>query len=187
VVRAVDDLLHDRRGATLGLVGESGCGKTTTSDGAGLERPTAGVIRFDGHDVLALDAGPAYPAQIQAVFQDPTLARTPHAGGTSSPSRCDQRRGSTARPPPARGRAADCRLARARGGLYPHEFSGGQRQRIAIARALALSPRSSCCDEPVSALDVSIRAQILNLLRDLQSRSACRISSSRTTSPRWRT
>jgi oligopeptide/dipeptide ABC transporter ATP-binding protein len=177
VVRAVDAISFTLdTGHTLGLVGESGCGKTTTSKLIlGLEQPTAGAIRFDDQDVLALDreGRRRYRRAVQAVFQDPYASLDPRMrvgdivaeplvinAGLDGPSR--------------RRRVADLLevvgLPARSSTLYPHEFSGGQRQRIAIARALALSPKLIVLDEPVSALDVSIRAQILNLLRDLQLR-----------------
>ena len=176
-VRAVDGVgFHIDPGTTLGLVGESGCGKTTTSKLVlGLERPTAGAIRFEGEEVAGLDRAGLrhYRKSVQAVFQDPYASLDPRMRvGTiiAEPLVINDRAGAEARrrrvvellelvglPP----RSVD---------LFPHEFSGGQRQRIAIARALALSPRLVVLDEPVSALDVSIRAQILNLLRDLQRR-----------------
>jgi oligopeptide/dipeptide ABC transporter ATP-binding protein len=177
LVRAVDAVSFTiDAGTTLGLVGESGCGKTTTSKLVlRLERPTAGAIRFGGADVLALDREGlrGYRRAVQAVFQDPYASLDPRmrvGAIVAEPLVINERLGAAVRRRrvlelldlvglPAR--AAD---------LFPHEFSGGQRQRVAIARALALSPRLIVLDEPVSALDVSIRAQILNLLRDLQRR-----------------
>ncbi len=177
LVRAVDAVSFSIDvGATLGVVGESGCGKTTTSKLVlGLLRPTAGAIRFGGENVLTLGrAGwQRYRRAVQAVFQDPYASLDPRMRvGTiiAEPLVINERIDAT-----ARRRRVDELLdlvslpARA-ADLYPHEFSGGQRQRVAIARALALSPRLVVLDEPVSALDVSIRAQILNLLRDLQAR-----------------
>jgi oligopeptide/dipeptide ABC transporter ATP-binding protein len=175
VVRAVDGVSFAIEGGhTLGVVGESGCGKTTTAKLVlGLEEPTGGRICFEGRDLNALDAAGrrTYRKSVQAVFQDPYASLNPrmrvgaiiaeplitNATLTTGEVRKQVLRllDLVALP----GRSAD---------LFPHEFSGGQRQRIAIARALALSPKLVVLDEPVSALDVSIRAQILNLLRDLQ-------------------
>jgi oligopeptide/dipeptide ABC transporter ATP-binding protein len=177
VVRAVDDISFAiENGRTLGVVGESGCGKTTTAKLVlGLEEPSGGSIRFEGRDLQTLDqaARRHYRKSVQAVFQDPYASLNPrmridsiiaeplvtNESVTSGDARKRVLRLLDLVGLPAR--SAD---------LFPHEFSGGQRQRIAIARALALSPKLVVLDEPVSALDVSIRAQILNLLRDLQTR-----------------
>jgi oligopeptide/dipeptide ABC transporter ATP-binding protein len=175
VVRAVDGISFSiESGHTLGVVGESGCGKTTTAKLVlGLEEPTGGTIRFEGRDLQVLDrAGRRhYRKSVQAVFQDPYASLNPRMRVsaiiaeplvTNEVLSADEVRKRVLHLLDLVGlpsRAAE---------LFPHEFSGGQRQRIAIARALALSPKLVVLDEPVSALDVSIRAQILNLLCDLQ-------------------
>jgi oligopeptide/dipeptide ABC transporter ATP-binding protein len=175
VVRAVDGVSFAIDGGqTLGVVGESGCGKTTTAKLVlGLEQPTDGGIRFEGRDLRALDpAGRRhYRKSVQAVFQDPYASLNPRmrisaiiaepliTGETIAAGEVRKRVLHLLDVVGLPGRSAD---------LFPHEFSGGQRQRIAIARALSSSPKLVVLDEPVSALDVSIRAQILNLLRDLQ-------------------
>jgi oligopeptide/dipeptide ABC transporter ATP-binding protein len=175
LVRAVDGVTFSiGQGRTLGLVGESGCGKTTTAKLVlRLEEPTGGSLRFDGRDLASLDNGGVakYRRSVQAVFQDPFASLNPRmridaiiAEPLTTHERLD--RDEVAR---RVARLIDLvGLPERAAKLFPHEFSGGQRQRIAIARALSLSPRLVVLDEPVSALDVSIRAQILNLLRDLQ-------------------
>jgi len=176
LVRAVDGIAFTIEGGqTLGVVGESGCGKTTTAKLVlGLEQPTDGSIRFEGRDLRTLDDGARrhYRKSVQAVFQDPYASLNPRMriGAivaeplvNNEPLTAGEVKKRVAQLLDLVGlpsRAAE---------LFPHEFSGGQRQRIPIARALALSPKLVVLDEPVSALDVSIRAQILNLLRDLQS------------------
>jgi oligopeptide/dipeptide ABC transporter ATP-binding protein len=174
-VKAVDDVsFHVDDGETLGMVGESGCGKTTVGRSIlRLIEPSAGLVRFDGRDVTAMSPSELRRArrQMQIIFQDPYSSLNPRmtvegivgealtvhglAKGQERRRRVEQllvRVGLSAR----------------HIGRYPHEFSGGQRQRIGIARALALNPKFIVCDEAVSALDVSIQAQILNLLMDLQ-------------------
>jgi oligopeptide/dipeptide ABC transporter ATP-binding protein len=177
VVRAVDDVSFViERGRTLGVVGESGCGKTTTAKLVlDLEQPTAGSILFEGRDLARLDeAGRRhYRKSVQAVFQDPYASLNPRmriSAIIAEPLTTNEK----ATPAEVRQRTLELLdlvgLPQRSAELFPHEFSGGQRQRIAIARALVLSPRLVVLDEPVSALDVSIRAQILNLLCDLQAR-----------------
>ena len=176
-LRAVDGVSFAiREGETLGIVGESGCGKTTTARMIlGLVKPTSGSILFRGTDISRPhgDILKAYRASVQAVFQDPWSSLNPWM----------KVREIVAEPMLIHNRAtrkelggsvdtllSDVGLEPYTANLYPHELSGGQRQRVAIARALSLNPNIIVLDEPVSALDVSIRAQILNLLKDLQDR-----------------
>jgi oligopeptide/dipeptide ABC transporter ATP-binding protein len=176
-VRAVDGVtFRIEEGSTFALVGESGCGKTTTARMLLLlERPTAGSIRFYGKEVGSL-RGPdlrEYKRSVQAVFQDPYSSLSPRMRVrdiVGEPLQIHEG---------LKGKALDTRVGElleqvglnpATASYYPHQFSGGQRQRIAIARALSLNPKLIVLDEPVSALDVSIRAQILNLLVELQER-----------------
>lgn len=174
-LKAVDDVSFDLvRGETFGLVGESGCGKTTTLKLLlQLEKPTAGHIYFQGEDVATMSAAgrKAFRRSVQAVFQDPWASLNPRmkvGDIVGEPLEIATAMGRSE----IRRRVGDVLsevgLHADQANLYPHEFSGGQRQRIGIARALAPAPRVIALDEPVSALDVSIRAQILNLLADLQ-------------------
>jgi ABC-type oligopeptide transport system ATPase subunit len=174
-VKAVDGVSFEiQEGRTLGLVGESGSGKSTTAYAAlQLLRPTAGSVRFAGRELTTLrgESLRLMRRQMQIVFQDPYASLNPRMTVGRIVAEPLQTHGIGSR----RSRRAEvARLLELVGfdpaytNRYPHEFSGGQRQRIGIARALALSPNLIVCDEPVSALDVSIQAQILNLLKDLQ-------------------
>jgi oligopeptide/dipeptide ABC transporter ATP-binding protein len=174
-VRAVDDISFSiEAGQTLGIVGESGCGKTTTAKLVlGLEQPSGGSIRFDGCDLDDLDTAGRrhYRKSVQAVFQDPYASLNPRmriAHIIAEPLVTNEKLSADDIRKRVRKLLDLVGLPEHAADLFPHEFSGGQRQRIAVARALALSPRLVVLDEPVSALDVSIRAQILNLLGDLQ-------------------
>jgi len=176
LVRAVDGVSFSiRKGETLGLVGESGCGKTTTGRCIlQLERPTSGSVRFEGQDLTTLSPGAlrAVRRRIQVIFQDPYSSLNPRmtVGQIVGEPLIVHRL-----VPDAGAQAARVQellrqvgLLPQHGRRYPHELSGGQRQRVGIARALALEPSLIICDEPVSALDVSIQAQIINLLEDLR-------------------
>jgi oligopeptide/dipeptide ABC transporter ATP-binding protein len=177
LVRAVDAISFTiDAGRTLGLVGESGCGKTTTSRMIlHVETPTSGSIHFEGVPLAELDRAGLkhYRRSVQAVFQDPYASLDPRmrvGAIVGEPIVINERPDAPALRKHVLQLLDLVGLPERAAELFPHEFSGGQRQRIAIARALALSPKLVVLDEPVSALDVSIRAQILNLLRDLQRR-----------------
>ena len=174
-LKAVDGVSFAiEEGQTYGLVGESGCGKTTTAKMILLlEEPSRGAIRFGDLDALNLnrDGARLYKSSVQAVFQDPWASLNPRMRVGSivgepleinSPMTRQQVRSRVGEV------LEEVGLQTYQANLYPHEFSGGQRQRIAMARALALNPKVVVLDEPVSGLDVSIRAQIMNLLKDLQ-------------------
>lgn len=174
-VRAVDDVSFTvKRGETLGLVGESGCGKTTTGRTVlHLERATAGEVIFEGQDVMRASGRTmkALRRDMQIIFQDPYASLDPRITigesvaeglvihGIGTPAERRER---------VREVLAKVGLSASHMSRFPHEFSGGQRQRIGIARALIMEPKLIVCDEPVSALDVSIQSQVLNLLRSLQ-------------------
>ena len=172
-VKAVDDVsFYVTKGETFGLVGESGCGKTTTGRSIlRLHEPTAGRIIYDGEDITHVNMRP-YRKKMQIVFQDPYASLNPRMTIRDIVGEpIDIHR--LAKDKKEREQMILESLGRVglnsdHAGRYPHEFSGGQRQRIGIARALAVNPQFIVCDEPVSALDVSIQAQIVNMFEDLQ-------------------
>ena len=177
-IKAVDDVSFTvRRGETLGLVGESGCGKTTTGRCIlRLYKPTAGQIVFDGTDIAQARTGQmrAMRRRMQIIFQDPYSSLNPRMTAGNIIGEPLAVHGLVGNKREYRERVAELLtnvgLNPYMADRFPHEFSGGQRQRIGVARALSVDPSFIVCDEPVSALDVSIQAQIINLLEDLQER-----------------
>ena len=178
VIRAVDDVSFDlRRGETIGLVGESGCGKSTIARTLlRLDEPTSGEVLFHGKNIYDMNSAEMKQLRrkVQVIFQDPYASLNPrlsveaivsegwdiHPGIVPKAARADR----------VRDLLVSVGLRREHAERYPHQFSGGQLQRIGIARAMALEPEVLICDEPVSALDLSIQAQVINLLEDIQDR-----------------
>lgn len=164
-------------GETVGLVGESGCGKTTTAMSLlRLETPTSGVIRYKGKDIQGFSGSElkAFRSAVQAVMQDPWSALSPRlriGKIVAEPMKVHSGLGAAAQAERVEQLLIDVGLQSWHANLYPHQFSGGQRQRICIARALSVQPELIVLDEPVSALDVSIQGQIINLLKDVQKRT----------------
>jgi oligopeptide transport system ATP-binding protein len=176
-VHAVDDIsFYVRRGETLGLVGESGCGKSTTGRAVlQIYKPTAGEVLYKGTDITKLSQRALIPYRrnMQMIFQDPFASLDPRmtvGGIISEPMEIHNIYRSKEREERVREMLRVVGLNPYFANRYPHEFSGGQRQRIGVARALVLDPEFIVCDEPISALDVSIQAQMINLLEDLQER-----------------
>lgn len=175
VVKAVDDVsFYINKGETLGLVGESGCGKTTTGRTLlRLHEPTGGKIIYDGKDITHANMLP-YRRKMQIVFQDPYASLDPRMTVGDIVGEAIDIHHLAANAKERRDRIVELLslvgLNTEHANRYPHEFSGGQRQRVGIARALAVNPEFIVCDEPISALDVSIQAQVVNMFEELQNR-----------------
>jgi oligopeptide transport system ATP-binding protein len=174
-VHAVDDITFSvKRGETLGLVGESGCGKSTTGRAVlQIYKPTAGEVYFNGKEISRLHGNDlrTYRRNMQMIFQDPFASLDPRmtvGGIVAEPLEIHNLAKGKEKEEKVREMLRIVGLNPYFANRYPHEFSGGQRQRIGVARALALEPEFIVCDEPISALDVSIQAQIINLLEELQ-------------------